>query len=90
MSDAGLERKVRRSDNDVQAIYDILTEIQGEQRRQGEWLVGVQEAQRRQGERLDVMDEHLVGLDGRVGSIDGKVTHLAEDMATVLQLLRAR
>ncbi|MGC0145036.1 hypothetical protein [Pseudactinotalea sp. Z1732] len=83
MASTGLERKVRQLDNDVQSIYELLAAIQGTQLRQGNRLDELDE-------RLAGLDERMAGLDGRVAGIDEKVTDLAEGMATVLELLRAR
>ena|SRR5690625_2647469 len=97
MSEISLERKVRQLDNDVQSIYEMLAAIQGTQLRHGnrleeldERLTGLDERLTGLDERLTGLDGRVVGLDERVAGIDEKVTDLGENMATVLELLRAR
>jgi chromosome segregation ATPase len=72
----GIERKVRQLDNDVQSIYEMLAEISG--------------TQRRQGNRLDEIDGRLASMDGRLTAVDGRLTSLDEKVDTVLGLLRDR
>jgi chromosome segregation ATPase len=85
---ADLERRVRRLDNDVASIYEILA--------------AVQLTQSRHTSRLDEIDTMVAGIDGKVAGIDGKVDGvdqrltrvdgkvdtLDEKMDTVLDLLR--
>jgi archaellum component FlaC len=69
-----IERKVRQLDNDVQSIYDLLTDLD----------VGVkklQAAQLRQGSRLDQIEDRLTGVDDRLTGVDDKLD-------IVLDLLR--
>jgi hypothetical protein len=62
MTPAGIERKVRRLDEDLHAMYDMLTTISN--------------TQRRHGERLDGVEERVIELDGKVSVLDRKVTDL--------------
>ena len=78
---AELERRVRRLDNDVASIYEILA--------------AVQLTQSRHTSRLDEIDTMVAGIDGKVDGVDqrltrvdGKVDGLDEKMDTVLELLR--
>ncbi len=54
-----LERKVRQLDNDVHAIYDMLSDISI--------------SQRDQANRLGEVSGRLSGLDGRLSEMDGKL-----------------
>jgi len=90
MTEISLERKVRQLDNDVQSIYEMLAAIQGTQLRHGNRLEELDERLTGLDERLTGLDGRVVGLDERVAGIDEKVTDLGENMATVLELLRAR
>lgn len=75
------EHKVRQHENDIEAIYDLLTEMSGN-------VLRIQGAQLRQGSRLDQIEERLHGVEGelvgvvsglaglntRVGGIEGRLT----------------
>ena len=56
---AELERRVRRLDNDVQSIYEMLA--------------GISATQQRQGNRLSELDGRLTDMDGRLTVMDGKL-----------------
>lgn len=56
---AELERRVRRLDNDVQSIYEMLA--------------GISATQQRQGNRLSELDGRLTDMDGRLTEMDGKL-----------------
>ncbi|MDN5930025.1 MAG: hypothetical protein L0I24_02990 [Pseudonocardia sp.] len=62
----GLARKVQQLDNDVEAIYEMLTTIQVTQTRQHNRLVEIAEAQVEQGSTLDqhtaILAEHTATL----------------------------
>jgi chromosome segregation ATPase len=59
MPPAELERKVRRLDNDVQAIYELLATISA--------------TQTRHGNRLDELDARFDGIDTRLDGIDRRL-----------------
>jgi hypothetical protein len=56
---AGLERKVRQLDSDVQAIYDMLN--------------GIMSTQQRQGNRLNEIDTKLDEMGSKLGEMGGKL-----------------
>jgi chromosome segregation ATPase len=59
MTPAEIERKVRRLDNDVQAIYELLATISA--------------TQTRHGNRLDELDARFDGVDQRLDGLDTKL-----------------
>ncbi len=84
---ADVERKVRRLDNDVQAIYEILSQVEASQHK----VIGTQQ---RHGNRLDEIDgrlggvdDRLGGIDGRLGGIDGKLDQIGGQLTEVLEAL---
>jgi hypothetical protein len=54
-----IERKVRQLDNDVQAIYEMLSTIEATQKRQGNRLNEIAATQTEHGEKLDSHGEKL-------------------------------
>jgi hypothetical protein len=90
MSSPEMRHKVRHLDNDVQAIYVMLADIQATQGRHSnrlqelaELLIGHDRQFETVGSRLESIDTHLAGHDSRLDSIDGKLD-------TVLEILRDR
>ena len=83
MSSPEMQHKVRQLDHDVQAIYVMLSDIQGTQTRHSNRLQELAELMIGQGSRLDSIDAHLTGHDTRLDSIDAK-------LETVLEILRDR
>ena len=80
---AGIQKKIRQLDNDVQAIYELLTGIQATQTRQGNRL---EEIAATQAEHSAVLTEHGTMLASHS-------TMLAENgrkLDTVLEILRTR
>jgi len=72
---AGIQKKIRQLDNDVQAIYELLTGIQATQTRQGNRL---EEISATQAEHSAVLAEHSAVLAEHGGKLD-----------TVLEILRS-
>lgn len=68
-----IERKVRQLDNDVQSIYELLTNIQGTQRRQGTMLDGMDARMDRMETRLGGVETRLGGVETRLDGMDGKL-----------------
>jgi archaellum component FlaC len=68
-----IERKVRQLDNDVQSIYELLTNIQGTQRRQGTMLDGMDARMDRIETRLEGVETRLEGVETRLDGMDGKL-----------------
>ncbi len=71
---AEMERRVRRLDNDVQAIYEMLAGISATQQRHGNWLTEI--------------DGRLIDIDARVAEVAGRVADADGKLDTVLRLLR--
>jgi archaellum component FlaC len=59
-------RKVRQLDNDVQAIYEMISKIDKTQQGHTTRLNGIDT-------RLDGIDTHLEGIDTRLGGIDTRL-----------------
>jgi archaellum component FlaC len=76
MTPAEIERKVRRLDNDVQAIYELLATISA--------------TQTRHGNRLDELDARFDGVDQRLDGLDQRLDGLDTKLDEVLTLLRGR
>ena len=83
MTPAEIERKVRRLDNDVQAIYELLATISATQTRHGNRLDELDARFDGVDQRLDGINQRLDGHDKRFDAVDGKLDE-------VLTLLRAR
>jgi outer membrane murein-binding lipoprotein Lpp len=82
-----LERKVRRLDNDVQSIYEMLSAIQGTQLRHGNRIDELDQ-------KVDVLDHKVEALDQKVDVLDQKVEALDHKVDArfdqVVELLRSR
>ena len=76
MTPAEIERKVRRLDNDVQAIYELLATISA--------------TQTRHGNRLDEFDARFDGIDQRLDGHDKRFDGVDAKLDEVLTLLRER
>jgi chromosome segregation ATPase len=83
MTPQELERKVRRLDNDVQSIYELLSTISFTQTRHGGRLDELDRRFDAVDQRLDAVDQRLAGHDERFDTVDGKLDE-------VLALLRER
>ncbi len=59
-----LQRKVTQLDNDVSAIYSMLANIEG--------------MQRRHASRVDQIDDRLDGIDARLDGIDTKLSRILQ------------
>jgi chromosome segregation ATPase len=62
-----LQRKVRQLDNDMQATYEMFTDISAQQRRMTTRL-GTLET------RVDAMDTRLTSVETKVDAIDTRLT----------------
>ncbi len=97
MTPQELERKVRRLDNDVQSIYELLSTISFTQGRHGGRL---DELDRRfdavdqrfdaVDRRLDAVDQRLDGIDQRLEGHDQRFDSVDGKLDEVLTLLRER
>jgi chromosome segregation ATPase len=83
MTPRELERKVRRLDNDVQSIYELLSTISFTQTRHGGRLDELDRRFDAVDQRLEGIDQRLAGHDERFDTVDGKLDE-------VLTLLRER
>lgn len=104
LTPAEVERKVRQLDNDMQAVYQMLSAIQGTQSRHTNRLHELGEALGDVGTQITSFDqkvtsldqkatglgESVTGLDGTAKVLDAKVTGLDQKLDTVLELLRER
>lgn len=81
MSPVELERVVRRNDNDITEIYEMLASIQGvlgrHTRRLGEL-----------GAQLGSLETKVDGLETKVDGLDTKVDGLGASVQEILGLLR--
>ena len=75
MTPMGIERRVRRLDEDLHAMYDMLTTISN--------------TQRRHSERLDGVEERLIEVDSKVFALDRKVTTKFAEADTKLDSILA-
>jgi chromosome segregation ATPase len=85
---AELERKVRRLDNDVQAIYELLAGISATQQRHGNRLNELDGRLTDMDGRLMTMDGRLTTMDGRLTDLDGRLTDLDGKLDVIVGLLR--
>lgn len=76
-----LVRKVRQLDNDVQSIYEMLAEISGTQRRQGNRLDEIASVQADHSSKLT----DLATVQADHGS---KLTELGTKLDTIIALMR--
>ena len=83
MSPQETARKVRQLDNEVASIYEILSAIQGTQKRHSMRF-------EEQAQRMSGLEAKVDGLGAKVDGLDAKVDSLAANMDTVLEILRAR
>jgi archaellum component FlaC len=82
-----IERKVRQLDNDVQAIYELLTNIQGTQRRQGTMLDGMDARMDRMESRLDGVETRLDGVETRLDGVETRLDGMDGKLDEVLRRL---
>ena len=83
MSARAQERKVSQLENDVAAIYGLVSTLEQGQRRHDARFEGIDG-------RLDGIDLRLDRIDGRLDRIDGRLDELAQGMATVIDLVSRR
>jgi outer membrane murein-binding lipoprotein Lpp len=81
-----LQRKVRQLDNDMQATYSMLADITATQKRMGTRLDSLEE-------KVDALDTKFTSkidhLETRFDGLETKVDALADDVSTVLEVVRA-
>ena len=82
-----IERKVRQLDNDVQSIYELLTNIQGTQRRQGTMLDGMDARMDRMETRLGGVETRLDGVETRLGGVETRLDGMDGKLDEVLRRL---
>lgn len=75
MGSPEMQHKVRQLDNDAQAVYVMLSEIQG--------------TQRRHTNRFQELTQMLAGHAGRLDEIDGRLDSIDAKLDDVLEILRA-
>jgi septation ring formation regulator EzrA len=82
-SPAEVERKLRRHDNDIAGIYEIVADVQRVQRRHTRRLGKIGGAVERLEARINKHDVRFDAVDARFDRVD-------EQLAEVLDLLRGR
>ncbi|HEU4337458.1 MAG TPA: hypothetical protein VFR45_09110 [Nocardioides sp.] len=90
MTPQELERKVRRLDNDVQSIYELLSTISFTQTRHGGRLDELDRRFDGVDQRLDGIDQRLDGIDQRLDGHDKRFDAVDGKLDEVLTLLRER
>ena len=88
MNPAEIERKVRRLDNDVQAIYELLATISFTQTRHGRRFDEVDARFDAMDQRFDGVDRRFDGMDQRFDAMDQRFDVLDQRFDEVLTLLR--
>ena len=88
MNPAEIERKVRRLDNDVQAIYELLATISFTQTRHGRRFDEVDARFDAMDQRFDGVDRRFDGMDQRFDAMDQRFDGLDQRFDEVLTLLR--
>jgi chromosome segregation ATPase len=90
-----LQRKVRQLDNDMQATYEMLTDISAQQRRMNTRLGTLETRVEAMDTRLESVELKVDALDGKVDALElkvdalgGKVDTLGTQMGEVLGILR--
>lgn len=63
------DRRLHRTENDVSAIYDILTDIQATQARHGGELARVRTKLREHDARFDAMDARFDGMQATLAEL---------------------
>lgn len=81
------ERKVRELDNDVQAIYEMLSRIEATQRRHDSRFAEIGDDIRDLRGQVTALDGKVTSLDDKVTSLDKKVTSLDTKLDRVIGLL---
>ena len=64
-SNANLERRIERNTNDIEAIYDLLTD-------HGEQLTAIQSKLAEHDARFESIDQRFESIDARFESIDAR------------------
>lgn len=90
MTPAELERKVRRVDNDVQAIYELLHAISGTQARHGRRLDEFDVRFDGVDARFDTVDARFDAVDARLESVDSRLDSVDSKVDEILTLVRER
>jgi hypothetical protein len=80
-----LERKVHQIDNDVQAIYEMLSAIDGTLRRQGNRLM---EMTSEFGNRFIALESRMEGFESRMEGFESRMEGLDGKVDAILELLR--
>lgn len=90
MTPAELDRKVRRLDNDVQAIYELLAAISATQTRHGNRFGELDARFDAMDVRFDTMDARFDTMDARFDAMDKRFDSVTSSLDQVLTLLRER
>jgi outer membrane murein-binding lipoprotein Lpp len=83
-----LQRKVRQLDNDMQATYSMLADITATQTRMGTRLDSLEEKVDSLDTKVDSLDTKVDSLDTKVDGLDIKIDAIADELGTVLELVR--
>lgn len=83
-----LENKVRRLDNDVQAIYEMLASIQAQQGRHSNRFVEMDDRFDKVDDRFDKVDDRFDKVDERLGKVDERLDTMGSRLDEVLTILR--
>lgn len=83
LNPAEISRKVRQLDNDVDAIYSMLADVQGTLKRHGNRLDRIDTRLEGVESRLGTLDTKVDGLDVKVGALDAKVDGLDAKVGTL-------
>ncbi|MGD8150456.1 hypothetical protein [Ornithinimicrobium sp. Y1694] len=81
MTATDLERKVRQLDHDVSAIYTMIFDVQGTQKRHTNRFDELQSD-------IVALGQRAAGLEGRMEGLDGRMEGLEVKLDQVLELLR--
>src|SRR5947207_9838699 len=88
MTPMGIERRVRRLDEDLHAMYDMLTTISNTQRRHSERLDGVEERVIEVDLKVSALDRKVTSkfaeVDHKIDNLDNRMTHKFADVDTKL------
>ena len=88
MTSADLEPKVRQLDNDVQAIYELISTIESTQRRHTNRFAEIGADVTELKNRMSALEKRLEGVEARLEGHDARFDGLDGKLDQVLALLR--
>ena len=88
MTSASIEQKVRQLDNDVHAIYEMLSTIESTQRRHTNRFAEIGQDLSALGSRMDQIESKVDAVDTSVHSLDTRLGSLDTKLDLVLELLQ--